>query len=661
MKRVWSIHESILNFRISDHSAEHLHSLLLDAARAPNFVKSPDGVRFIVFLFSVSPDFVTQLHSSIKEALKPEDRQMAAGYGEIYFRAWRQSGGVFRERIEESCLQDLMYHGVLANRGVKGDIFAPIFTILDKFHSAKNDRQCQTMLCRLWTPILWRNLRVANPMVRASAAELFFSAFPVEDVESDLEDRDAEIERQFKDMLVLLTDQVPEVRVVAIGGVCSILAKFWLLVPSYVLNKLVSIMIRDLAFDAASPRVRQAVVRGLQVILKCPRSHIYLQKVLTRVGKCIHDVNDSVRLAMIDLLVEIKGVKAIKYWDVCPIEGLLAQLENDKPPARQKIVKLLMNSFFPGNVDEDTKVERCIYLIKENRAASRKFYEVVEKQLDLHDCVKFLLAILVRIKRFVKSKLAAQNEGMDDSSASLPSLEGSSDKENSMMATSSSALNDGNNAITSGQRKAKRRRLYNHNEISELREPSTSQSTTFSDTTSVAATSTVPNTANDLDDPSVVCGLLDIVCIFWVYRSKDLSLSDNAEYKSLVEKKASKILIMLFKHYKSTDVIGPVVYLCSLLPHSALSTIAGFCLSRIKSMTLPQATELEDPFQFDLGSLPPLSTYTDALCNWGRGDDLFEVISGWLKKGKHPNGQCAAKLKFCCKRGFLAYRLDITR
>merc|ERR1719237_313773 len=49
-------------------------------------------------------------------------------------------------------------------------------------------------------------------------------------------------------------------------------------------------------------------------------------------------------------------------------------------------------------------------------------------------------------------------------------------------------------------------------------------------------------------------------------------------------------------------------------------------------MTLPQATELEDPFQFDLGSLPPLSTYTDALCNWGRGDDLFEVISGWLKK-----------------------------
>ena len=634
MKRVWSIHESILNTRLSDSSAENLRSLLLSAARAPNFVKSPDGVRFVVFLFSISPDFVSTLHSSIKDALKPGDRQMAAGYGDIYFKAWRQSGGVFRERIEESCLQDLMYHGVLANRGVKGDIFSPIFKILDKFHSAKNDRQCQTMLCRLWTPIIWRNLKVANPMVRASAAELFFSAFPIEDPESNLEDRDAEMERQFKDMLVLLTDQVPEVRVVAISGVCNILGKFWLLVPSYVLNKLVGVMIRDLAFDAASPRVRQAVVRGLQVILKCPRSHIYLQKVLSRVGKCIHDVNDSVRLAMVDLLVEIKSVKAIKYWDVCPLESLLAQLENDKPPARQKIVKLLMNSFFPGTVDEDTKVERCIYLIKENRAASRKFYEVVEKQLDLHDCVKFLLAILVRIKRFVKSKHAAEDEGMDDSSAPLPSLEGSSDKENSMNATSSNTLPDGNHVVTSGHRKNKRRRLYNHNEISELSEPSTSQYNTSSDTTSVAATSTVPDTAADLDDPSVVSGLLDIVCIFWVYRSKDLSLIDNAEYKSLVEKKASKILLMLFKYYKSTDVIGPVVYLCSLLPHSALTTIAGFCLSRIKSMTLPQAEELEDPFQFDLSSMSPMSTYTDALCNWGRGDDLFEVISGWLKKGK---------------------------
>ena len=630
MKRLWSIHESILNFRISDSSADNLRSMLLGAARAPNFVKSPDGVRFITFLFSISPEFVEQLHSSIKEGLKPEDRHMAAGYGDIYFRAWRQSGGAFRARVEECCLQDLMYHGVLANRGVKGDIFSPIFTILDKFHSAKNDRQCQTMLCRLWTPILWRNLKVANPMVRASTAELFFSAFPIEDLESDLEDRDAEMERQFKAMLVLLTDQVPDVRVAAISGVCNTLAKFWLLVPSHVLNKLVSVMIRELAFDAASPRVRQAVIRGLQVVLKCPRSHIYLQKILPRVGKCIHDVNDSVRLAMVDLLVEIKGVKAIKYWDVCPLESLLAQLENDKQPARQKIVKLLMNSFFPQNIAEDTRVNRCIYLVKENRAASRKFYEVVEKQLDLHDSVKFFLAILVHIKRFVKNKLAAGNDGIDDSCAPVPSHESSSDKENSMIATHNNATNDSNH----GQRKAKRRKLYNQYDNSEVNEPSTSQSNTLSDTTSATGTSIVPNAANDLDDPSVVSGLLDIVCIFWVYRSKDLSLSDNKDYKSLVEKKASKILILLFKYYKSTDVIGSVVYLCSLLPHSALSTIAGFCLSRIKSLTLPQAKEFEDPFQFDLTSIPPLSTYTDALCNWGRGDDLFEVISGWLKKGK---------------------------
>jgi hypothetical protein len=294
-------------------------------------------------------------------------------------------------------------------------------------------------------------------------------------------------------------------------------------------------------------------------------------------------------------------------------------------------------------------VERCIYLISENRPASRKFYEHCEKQLDLHDCVKFLLAILVHIKRFVKSKQdeqqdeASGGEEASDMEDSVSPLDGS-DKENSLIPKGDA---DTKRAA------AKKRRLYNQTNNSEVLEGTSSSSTlsasssqsnntlgnSSSNNTTLRSDSTLQATSSSpfsekLENPSVISGLLDVVCIFWVYRSKELSLTSNGEYKSLVDKKSSKILTLLFKHYKSTEVIGPVVYLCSLLPHSSVSTVAGFCLSRLKSMNLPTAKATEDRFQFDLASLSPISTYTDALCNWGRGDDLFDMIVGWIKKGE---------------------------
>jgi hypothetical protein len=43
---------------------------------------------------------------------------------------------------------------------------------------------------------------------------------------------------------------------------------------------------------------------------------------------------------------------------------------------------------------------------------------------------------------------------------------------------------------------------------------------------------------------------LDIVCIIWVSRSKDIAKPENKEYRVLLEKKAAGILSVLFKYYK---------------------------------------------------------------------------------------------------------------
>ena len=112
-----------------------------------------------------------------------------------------------------------MYHGVMADRSQAKNVFPAVYGILDRFHRAKNDRQCQAMLCKLWRPILWRNMKVANPKVRVNSTELFFGAFPVEDPDEEVEVRDAMQARQFQIMGKLLADDSPDVRVAAITGV----------------------------------------------------------------------------------------------------------------------------------------------------------------------------------------------------------------------------------------------------------------------------------------------------------------------------------------------------------------------------------------------------------------------------------------------------------
>jgi hypothetical protein len=47
----------------------------------------------------------------------------------------------------------------------------------------------KALLERLWQPILWRNLKVANSHVRCNATRFFLSAFPIENPNEELEIR----------------------------------------------------------------------------------------------------------------------------------------------------------------------------------------------------------------------------------------------------------------------------------------------------------------------------------------------------------------------------------------------------------------------------------------------------------------------------------------
>lgn len=274
-----------------------------------------------------------------------------------------------------------MHRGIFAKKGSPG-VFQPISAILNVFHKRKNDRQLQGTLCRLYQPILWRNLRAGNPKVRANAAQFLFDAFPIENPDDNIEERSAQQEVQIRAMGELLQDEYPEVRLVAIQGISRVLSTFWLVISSADVNSLMKVLTQDLCFDASSFRCRAAAVEGLKYLVnRCPRSHMYLKKVLPKVAMCLFDVKDRVRMAMVDLLLQVKRVKLIQLEDVCEERSLLAQLgtENNSKIS-YKIVHLLIKSYFPiegpESNDENEKIRRCIRLLKEDRRATRKFYRV---------------------------------------------------------------------------------------------------------------------------------------------------------------------------------------------------------------------------------------------------------------------------------------------
>ena len=159
-------------------------------------------------------------------------RQDSIQIGEVYFKAWCNLGDDQRllKVLEEDCIQNFMYHCVLANK--KSKIFEPLLGILVPFHSSKNNKKVQKMLQRLWEPLLWRYLKVANSDVRCNAAQIFSEAFPLEDPDAELEVRGANQEQQIKLFQNLLQDEVCEVRVVAINAVTLVLSRFWILLSA---------------------------------------------------------------------------------------------------------------------------------------------------------------------------------------------------------------------------------------------------------------------------------------------------------------------------------------------------------------------------------------------------------------------------------------------
>ena len=279
------------------------------------------------------------------------------------------------------------------------------------------------------------------------------------------------------------------------------------------------------------------------------------------------------------------GLKSLKFWNICPVEHLLARLEKDKAFVCRRITKLLYNSYFPKNQTDEVTLQRCIHMIKMNRAATRRFYQYASEMLDVEPSLVFMLNILTSVKNWVKAKT---------SSGSVSSLS-EDDKENA------------------GK---KRRKLYSNSETSVMEEANNTESSTVLETTSVNSTTTggnnEENDALDEDHPyndiNVVGAVLDIVCVIWRSKIAEICQPENDEMRSALEKKAGKWMLMFFKYFKNTPVVNTVVFFSSFLPERSVSVLASYCLAKVKE---------EDSWRI----------HADCLCNWRKGNSLLELVT----------------------------------
>ena len=85
------------------------------------------------------------------------------------------------------------------------------------------------------------------------------------------------------------------------------------------------------------------------MVVEYPATHAMLIPLLPVLADLLHDTSESVRFAFVDLLVNLKEIKGVHFYDIVPVDQLLTRLVVDKSHASLsgRLTELLSNSFYP--------------------------------------------------------------------------------------------------------------------------------------------------------------------------------------------------------------------------------------------------------------------------------------------------------------------------
>lgn len=397
VKRCYAMREALQLFDYDDAtSIASLKRLLLRASFSPAFLRVQEGKRFISRTFHLQPQMVRELVAIVKNQIPCGRKSVCEAYGEIIYRAWREAAGPCLVEIEHSVIQELMRAAIHAGTPA---LAASLRRVLDGVHTQKKQRGVDAMLTRLYEPLLFRAFAVANPAVRRNAVDLLAAAFPLQEPDSDNETNEGLLQKQFKLLSNAMRDDAPAVRASASFAVANVLDIFWELIPSGTTSKLLTWMVDDLARDASSPAVRAAALQSIALLIQNPMAQPLLKAVLPRLKPALFDVSSKVRSAMADLLLAVRGIRAIHFYDIVPIEEILQAMGSDGTEVAVKLTKLLTPSYLPASASPEEAASRVAALLLRSPSAGVAFCryvlgEVVDDSR-LWDLVEHLTAKLL--------------------------------------------------------------------------------------------------------------------------------------------------------------------------------------------------------------------------------------------------------------------------
>lgn len=439
IKRLFKLKDAFLVIDFTNASSDSLRSLLLRIASNPLLLRLSEGKKFLACLLQ-DPCLVKDLHLAFRAQIPETKKTVLLAYGEIYYRAWKDSledeSEDIQEAIEHDALQDLMHASIHLSTP---STLNSVLTVLETIFNEKKNAQTAEVLYRLYNPILWRSLSAANPSVRKNAVVVLQKVFPLHNPATN-QTKEA-VEKGTAALKSALQDKDPSVRIAAAEATADVCGVYWDALPSteiqMLLNRkypqslavtftpstqysLVSFyfcldVVMGHASDTSSAAVRVSALEAISNLLVAPQSHAVLRALLPSMGNLIHDKTARVRLAAVKMLLKVKETRGIRFYHVVPVDHLTARLseerrlhENPRNPIAKELTCLLLSSYFPqgSNVSGADQLKRTLTFFLTDPSAAFVFYANLVDILDVESVVKFIVMLLTCLKSAVDTDQA---------------------------------------------------------------------------------------------------------------------------------------------------------------------------------------------------------------------------------------------------------------
>ncbi|PKA57387.1 hypothetical protein AXF42_Ash013574 [Apostasia shenzhenica] len=372
VQRIYALREAFTFFDYEDENIEDLRTLLVRCVITTVYLRTKEGRAFIAFMMGLNGLLLKETLALIRSQIPFGRKSVLESYAVILFKAWKGSESLVKEEIEDGFLQGLVEGAIHA---VTKQLAASIRRVMGGFIDLRATTGVDKLLFRLAEPVLFRSLQVANSNVRQNALFLLLDLFPLEDPDLTKEVKDTLLEKQFFLLQKLLMDECPEVRAVAVEGLCRILNLFWEVIPSSMTTKVLGMVFDDMRHDMCN-EVRLSALNGIAYLLENPQSHEILKILLPRLGGMLYDPSVSVRVAASNMLLAARNIRKFQINKVVSLDALLSSLACDNIRVAKRITRLLIPSYFPSNVTPKEACNRFIALMKRSPIAGARFCEV---------------------------------------------------------------------------------------------------------------------------------------------------------------------------------------------------------------------------------------------------------------------------------------------